>query len=130
LESSLADLKKERKAFDPRGTASNTSISRAKPATGAFIPAKGDLSESFNKIDLESSVGLPPDDSSFRFDSARHSADTNAPNSDYDEFLQTSQPKKQARNSQFSTVSSIISKQRESSIRVDGSDGERDSEDD
>ncbi|KAJ8140680.1 hypothetical protein OY671_006140 [Metschnikowia pulcherrima] len=130
LESSLADLKKERKAFDPRGTASNTSISRAKPATGAFIPAKGDLSESFNKIDLESSVGFPPDDSSFRFDSARHSADTNAPNSDYDEFLQTSQPKKQARNSQFSTVSSIISKQRKSSIRVDGSDGERDSEDD
>ncbi|KAF8000919.1 hypothetical protein HF325_004708 [Metschnikowia pulcherrima] len=79
--------------------------------------------------DLELSLAdLKKERKAFR--STRHSADTNAPNSDYDEFLQTSQPKKQARNSQFSTISSIISKQRKSSIRVDGLDGERDSEDD
>lgn len=136
IEHSLAGLRtdvKEHKAFDPRGMGSHTAAPKPTvPKTSTFVPAKGDLAESFHKEDLEASVDTLQDSNSFRFNNSRFSAETaDTSRSDYDQFLQTStNDKKPSRNSQFSTISSIISKQRKSSIQFNDTGDNQPSEED
>ncbi|GEQ67483.1 hypothetical protein JCM33374_g1148 [Metschnikowia sp. JCM 33374] len=114
--------------FEPRGANSNPSSQKQSAAPGAFVPATRNLSDSFNKDESEDSVDTVQDNVSFRFNTTGQSSDT--ADTSRDEFEQVSRYavqniKPYPRNSQFSTISSIISKHRESRF-AHGLEGDED----
>lgn len=93
------------KKYDPRsrGPRSADIIKRAETRRPSYLN---------NPSSFEDSIESSQDDMSFRFNSARQSDETNdTVSEEFDNFLQTaSKPGNNARNSQLSTISSIISK--------------------